>query len=95
MWNNSDKPSRSNKHGSLARLKTLLRRLEKDPELMESYDKIIQDQITDEIVEKVTEKAIGREFYLPHKPVVRHTAESTKVRIVFDASSKEDDESAP
>ena len=29
----------------------------------------------------------GREFYIPHKPVVRATAESTKLRIVYDASA--------
>ena len=27
------------------------------------------------------------EFYIPHKPVVREAAESTKVRIVYDASA--------
>ena len=30
----------------------------------------------------------GREFYIPHKPVVRETAESTKLRIVYDTSAK-------
>jgi len=30
----------------------------------------------------------GREFYIPHKPVVRATAESTKLRIVYDASAR-------
>ena len=29
-----------------------------------------------------------RECYLPHKAVIRETAESTKMRIVFDASAK-------
>ena len=28
-----------------------------------------------------------KEFYIPHKPVFRETAESTKIRIVYDASS--------
>ena len=27
-------------------------------------------------------------YYIPHKPVVRETAETTKVRIVYDASTK-------
>ena len=30
----------------------------------------------------------GREFYIPHKAVVRENAESTKMRIVYDASAK-------
>ena len=29
-----------------------------------------------------------RVFYIPHKPVVRETATTTKLRIVFDASAK-------
>ena len=27
-------------------------------------------------------------FYLPHRPVIRELAETTKLRIVYDASSK-------
>ena len=30
----------------------------------------------------------GMEFYIPHKAVVRANAESTKMRIVYDASAK-------
>ena len=30
----------------------------------------------------------GREFYIPHKPVVRAAAESTKLRVVYDASAR-------
>ena len=40
-------------------------------------------------MERVTDEPHGeREFYLPHNPVVRAAAESTKMRIVFDASAK-------
>ena len=30
----------------------------------------------------------GKEFYIPHKAVTRETAESTKIRIVYDASAR-------
>ena len=40
-------------------------------------------------MERVTDEPHGeREFYLPHKPVVREAAENTKMQIVFDASAK-------
>ena len=37
------------------------------------------------------EKPHGREFYLPHRAVVREAAESTRVRMAFDASARADD----
>ena len=41
------------------------------------------------IVEEVPERPTGeRVFYLPHKPVVKESAVTTKVRMVFDASAK-------
>jgi hypothetical protein len=57
---------------------------------MTKYDEIIRDQIDQGIVEKVTPSSVlaNNEFYIPHKPVVRETAESSKVRVVYDASAK-------
>ena len=66
----------------------LVRRLQHKPELLEEYDDIIQDQLKQSIMEKVTKEPGCQEFYIPHKPVVREATESTKVRIVFDASAK-------
>ena len=41
------------------------------------------------MVEKADGPCVGdREFYIPHKPVVQATAESTKLRIVYDASAR-------
>ena len=34
------------------------------------------------------QSAEGVEFYIPHKPVIREEAASTKVRVVYDASAK-------
>ena len=40
------------------------------------------------IVKKAPSEAIGKEFYIPHKPVVRESPKSTKVRVVYDASAR-------
>lgn len=34
---------------------------------------------------------VGREFYIRHEPVIRETAESTKLHIVYDASARAHD----
>ena len=43
--------------------------------------------LTEGIVEKAPSEANGKEFYIPHKPVVRKSTESTKVRTVYDVSA--------
>ena len=70
-------------------------KLQKSPDLLETYDNIISNQLKEGIVEKVDKKMPPNipEFYLPHKPVVRENAESTKVRIVYDASARADNQS--
>ena len=64
----------------------IVRKLEKQPDMLQNYDAIIQDQLSQGIVERVEEEPNGKEFYIPHKPMVRKTAESTKICIVYDAS---------
>jgi hypothetical protein len=89
-WRANHPPLPNNARGSVRRLGNLVKRLEKQPELMTKYDEIIQDQIYQGIVEKVTPSSVpaNNEFYIPHKPVVRETAESSKVRVVYDTSAK-------
>ena len=85
-WKGNHPPLLNNEAGSLKRLNALTKRLETQPEMLERYDSVIQDQLAQGIVERVESKAKEREFYIPHKPVIRETAESTKLRIVYDAS---------
>jgi hypothetical protein len=56
--------------------------------MLDQYHKIIQDQLKEGIVEKVTDDPVKNAYYIPHKPVIRKAAESTKIRIVYDASAK-------
>ena len=66
------------------------------PELLQEYNQIIQQQIQDGIVEKVPDEEIENAdnesvHYLPHHGVVRRDRETTKLRIVYDGSAKPPD----
>ena len=65
------------------------RKLDKTPELKQEYDDIVNQQLSAGVVENAPEIPTGdRVYYMPHKPVVRQNATTTKVRMVFDASAK-------
>ena len=67
MWKQFSPALSSNKTGSLGRLGSLLRKLRKDPRLLQQYNQIICDQLKDSTVEHVShDKPLGKEFYLPH-----------------------------
>ena len=79
----------SNYDISLMRLQCQLKKLRKDPVTLRKYDDIIREQEETGIIEKVPALGnVGRTHYLAHQAVVREDAETTKVRIVFDASCK-------
>ena len=88
LWKTDAPKLPDNKQGSLARLDKLAQRLNRQPELFEQYDEIIKDQEEKGIVEQVHHEPESKAFYLPHKHVVRQAAESTKVRVVYDASTR-------
>jgi hypothetical protein len=56
--------------------------------LDEAYAGKIEEQKTEGMVEPANDRAKGVEFYIPHKPVVKENAETTKLRIVYDTSAK-------
>ena len=93
LWKHGHEPLPNNKQGSLRRLGNLGKKLQREPNLLARYDDVIQDQLATGIVERVTSEPVGREFYIPHKPVIRESAESTKLRIVYDASAKANEKS--
>ena len=77
-----------------ARLGGLLRKLKGKPEVLKQYHGIIQEQINQVIVEYAPDEPEGDHvFYMPHKPVIRELAETTKMRIVYDASARENQKS--
>ena len=87
-WRGNHPPLPSIEVGSLRRLGNLERKL-RSQGTIERYDQVIQDQIEAGIVERVSGPVTGRrEFYIPHKPVLRESAETTKLRVVYDASAR-------
>ena len=86
-WRGNHPPLPNNEAGSLKRLESTIRKLEKN-RILEKYDAIIKDQLDEGIVERVTGPPVGVEFYIPHKAVVREAAESTKLRIVYNVSAQ-------
>ena len=80
-----------NYENAVLRLKSNLKRLNNQPEVLQKYDSIIQEQLKAGIIEKVNADEIpevGKTHYIPHHPVIRKQALSTKLRIVYDASNR-------
>ena len=86
-WKGNHSPLPSNKEGSLRRLHTLRRKLRRT-EIEHAYAEIIEERKAEGVVEAADQPVQGVEFYIPHKPVIREGAESSKMRIVYDASAK-------
>ena len=73
------------------RLQSLQRKLLKEPELIHEYNKIIEEQLSKGIMERVAAEKDSEEeevHYLPHHAVIRRDCETTKLRIVYDGSAK-------
>ena len=89
-WKMRHAPLPTNYSLALNRLKGQIRRLREQPEILKSYDNIIKEQLDTGIIEQVYElENCDKICYLPHQAVVRKDVETTKVRVVYDASSKE------
>ncbi|CAB4020938.1 Hypothetical predicted protein [Paramuricea clavata] len=72
------------------RMENQLRRLKKEAALLTEYDSIIREQVERGIVEPVAAlEKVDKVHYLPHQAVIRKDAVTRKVRVVYDASSKE------
>lgn len=91
-WRGNHPELPTNKQGSIRRLSSLTRKLQRI-NLTDEYDAIIREQLQNNVVEVAPEEIVGKEFYIPHKVVIRETAETTKMRIVYDASARATPES--
>ena len=74
---------------SLKRLQGLLRRLRQTPDILQEYDSVIRKQLEQGIVQPAHYLGVvGEVHYLPHHAVIKQNRETTKVRVVYDASAR-------
>ena len=92
-WKNPHPHLPDNFKLSQRRLCGLLRRLRQEPSLLQRYDTVIKEQLKEGIVEVVQDpwtSVVEKLHYIPHHGVIRDDKQTTKLRIVYDASAKED-----
>ena len=80
-----------NRRSAEQRLQSLTKKLAKDPGLKTRYEQAFLDMEKDGVVEEIPDNDLqttNKIFYMPHRPVVKESSSSTKVRPVFDASAK-------
>ena len=73
------------------RLKSLYKRLKENPELLQKYDSVIQDQLHKgiiEVLDKSREKG-EKIHYVPHHAIITPEKDTTKFRIIYDVSAKQ------
>jgi len=81
---------RNNERLARKRLEGLNLKLDKDPNMKQLYNAVLKGYEKEGIIEEVPSSEIVSPYptyYLPHRPVVRESSMSTKVRPVFDASA--------
>lgn len=79
----------SNYELSLAHMKGQVKKLRKEPEVLQEYDSVIKCQLVSGVIERVAElEESDRVYYNPHLAVIRKEATTTKLRVVYDTSAK-------
>ncbi|XP_052771184.1 uncharacterized protein LOC128210870 [Mya arenaria] len=78
-----------NYDSALKRLENTEKRLKKNPVVFSAYQKTLENYEEKGYIRRVKPSAKNNQgWYLPHFPVIRLDKETTKIRVVFDASAK-------
>ncbi|GFQ94157.1 transposable element Tcb2 transposase [Trichonephila clavata] len=89
LWKDDKKKLGSNFRIAQRRFDDLIRKFEKDSALSKNYKEIVLEQQTNGVVEQCSNKLIENGYFMLHRPVLRDDKLTTKVRMVYDASSNE------
>jgi hypothetical protein len=89
-WKVNPRELPDNSQTATQRLISTERRLQKEPELSAAYQAVLDDHLEKNYIRRVntdTEET-SSQWLLPHFAVVRRDRDTTKIRIVFDASAR-------
>ncbi|KAK5984284.1 Integrase catalytic domain-containing protein [Trichostrongylus colubriformis] len=88
-WKENHPPLADNKPLALRRLENQYEKLRHNPSIWAEYCKTFELQLSSGIIEDVDHQAALGEhvYYIPHQAVFKEDSATTKLRIVFDASS--------
>ncbi|XP_064479221.1 uncharacterized protein LOC135392441 [Ornithodoros turicata] len=88
-WTTKKDELPSNLEVAKTRLRSLTKRLMRDSGVIEEYDAAIRLYEQNRHAEKIPadDNSTNTQYYLPHRAVIRRERDTTKIRIVFDASS--------
>lgn len=93
-WRQDHPPLQNNYRIAKKRLESLKVKLKKDVTFYSRYNDVVEDYIRQGMAEDVpsdhTPVLSSETYYLPHHAVLREDKVTTKLRVVFDASSHED-----
>ncbi|XP_044753563.1 uncharacterized protein LOC123312983 [Coccinella septempunctata] len=76
------------KQRALARLFHLENKLDKDEKLRTMYKEFMQEYIALGHMKIASSNNSAKRYYIPHQPVLKEERDTTKLRVVFDASAK-------
>lgn len=81
------------------RLGSLIKRLRLSPPVLYEYDRVIKEQLHSGVIQVVDEELAqtqqpGTVHYIPHREVLREDKNTTKLRVVYDANSKQPQQSS-
>ncbi|GBN92648.1 hypothetical protein AVEN_206439-1 [Araneus ventricosus] len=93
-WINENVILHDNYANAERRFFNLLKQFHSNLNFYKEYKHVINDQIKDDIIEKLDPNATRGEriYYIPHRAVLRKNHSSTKLRVMYDASSKDKNE---
>nr|CAH7758002.1 unnamed protein product [Callosobruchus chinensis] len=86
-WKETDICLDSNYKGALCRLTNLTRKLVNSDKIIE-YDSTMREYLNNECAKRSpNQSVVNRTYFMPHRAVYRDDKDTTKIRIVFDASA--------
>lgn len=89
-WRENNINLANNYSTARCRLNGLVKRFQSNDQLYAQYDQVFQEYLAEGIIEEVAKfETKNLVYYMPHHPIVKESRTTTKLRVVFDASSHE------